>query len=263
VIATTCQRWRDRRGTYRPAGEPIRTSAYEVAPIAEDRVARAFVERHHYSGSYPAALARYGLHRRGELVGVAVLSMPQSMAALEATVPLPCPTAAKAELGRLVLLDDVPANGESWFLARAFELAARDGFEGIGSHSDPTPRTDRSGAVIFPGHIGTIYQATNATYVGKSNPHTLRLFEDGSVFTNPTWGKLRLRKRGWRYAMELLLEHGAPEPTGEWRAWVTRAVHAVTRGLRHHGNHRYVWALDKRLRRHLPESLAYPKLGPC
>lgn len=262
MITSSCQRWRDRRGTYRPAGEPIRTAEYEVAEIVADGNPRAFVERHHYSGSYPAARARFGLYRRrGELVGVAVLSTPPSTAALDAALPLPCERDAKAELGRLVLLDDVPANGESWFLARVFELAARDGFEAIVAHSDPVQRRSLDGAVVFPGHIGTIYQATNARYVGKSNPSTLRLFADGSVFSARSWSKLRQRERGWRYALELLLEHGAPAPRGEWRAWVTRAVHAVTRPLRHHGNHRYIWALDRALRRHLPEGLAYPKFG--
>lgn len=33
VITSTCQRWRDKRGTYRPAGETIVTRDYEVADI--------------------------------------------------------------------------------------------------------------------------------------------------------------------------------------------------------------------------------------
>jgi hypothetical protein len=35
----------------------------------------------------------------------------------------------------------------------------------------------------------------------------------------------------------------------------------TTRTFRHRGNHRYLWTLDRRLRRHLPEGVAYPKLG--
>jgi hypothetical protein len=38
--------------------------------------------------------------------------------------------AEAVELGRLVLLDDVPANGESWFIARAFELLRARGYTG-------------------------------------------------------------------------------------------------------------------------------------
>lgn len=55
MIAAHCQRWRDRRGTYRPANEPFDPQGYEVAPIDTDREARGFVEAHHYSGTYPVA----------------------------------------------------------------------------------------------------------------------------------------------------------------------------------------------------------------
>lgn len=258
--AQPCQRWRDRRGSYRPAGEPIRPRDYEVAPIATDREARAFVERHHYSGSYPAARARFGLYRAGELVGVTVLSHPASEAALAASVPLPCDRLAKAELGRLVLLDDVPANGESFFVARAFELARAAGFEAVVAHSDPEQRTSAIGQVVFGGHLGTIYQATNATYLGRTEARTWRLLPDGSVLSARALSKLRQREKGWRYVVDLLLEHGAPTPAGEWREWVSVAVGSVSRTYRHRGNHRYLWALDRRLRRFLPEGQAYPKL---
>lgn len=255
-----CQRWRDRMGTYRPAGEPIRTADYEVSEIATDREARAFVERHHYSASYPAARARYGLHRSGELVGVAVLSHPASEAALAAALPLPCDRLAKAELGRLVLLDDVPANGESWFMARAFELARQDGFEAIVSHSDPEQRRTSTGQIVFGGHLGLIYQATNATYCGRTPARTWRLLPDGTVLSARGLSKLRLKEKGWRYVVELLLEHGAPPPAGDWREWCTLAIETVSRTFRHRGTHRYVWSLDRRLRRYLPASLPYPKL---
>ena len=256
-MIAACQRWRDRRDSYRPAGEPIRTALYDVAAIASDRVARAFVEQHHYSGSFPAARARFGLYRRGELVGVAVLSQPPSQAALDAALTFGGD--GRAELGRFVLLDDVPANGESWFLARCFELAARAGFTGIVAHSDPERRTSSSGALVFGGHLGTIYQATNATYCGRTPARTWRLLPDGTVLSARALSKLRLRDRGWRYVVELLLEHGAPAPAGDWRTWCASAVNAVSRTYRHRGNHRYLWALDRRLRRHLPAALPYPK----
>jgi hypothetical protein len=49
-----CQRWRDRRDSYRPAGEVIATQDYTVASLPSDAVAKAFVQQHHYSGTYPA-----------------------------------------------------------------------------------------------------------------------------------------------------------------------------------------------------------------
>jgi len=260
MIVDVAQRWRDRRSTYRPAGEPIVTSRYEVAAIPDDTTARRFVEQHHYERSLGAARFRAGLFRAGELVGVAVLTHPSSEAALEKALPLPCERLAKTELGRLVLLNDVPSNGESWFVARVFELARLEGFEAIVSHADPEPRTDIAGGEVFLGHYGGIYQALNAVYRGKTNPSTIRLLPDGHVLNNRTIGKLRKRERGFEPVVEQLVAFGAPPPSGDWRTWVRAAVAATTRPVRHRGKHRYVWALDRRLRRHLPDSMRYPKL---
>lgn len=255
MLTPVCQRWRARRDLYRPAGEPIVTRHYEVARIDRDN-ARAFVEQHHYERSFPAAVAQFGLFR-GELVGVAVLSQPASQAALDAALPF---SDAGIELGRFVLLDQVPSNGESWFLARAFELARRDGFEAIVAHSDPQPRATAAGDTVFIGHIGGIYQATNAVYCGLTPRRTRRLLPNGLVLSRRAISKLNARARGWRYVVDLLVRYGAPPPSGDWRAWCALAVDAVSRPVRHTGNHRYVWALDRRLRRHLPEGKAYPKL---
>jgi hypothetical protein len=258
MITSHCQRWRDRRGTYRVIGEPICTRKYEVSSIGSDHIARKFVVTHHYSGSYVAARMRIGLYRASELVGIAVLSQPASQAALHAALPFPA--AARVELGRFVLLDDVPANGESWFLARCFALAMREGFDAVVAHSDPETRRCSDGRIVFPGHAGTIYQSTNAVYVGRTPARTWRLFSDGSVFSARTWSKLRGRERGWQYATALLVAHGAPRPEGDWQRWVRTAVDAVTRPMRHYGTHRYLWALKPRLRRQLPAGMRYPKI---
>lgn len=255
MLTQHCQRWRDRRGTYRPAGEPIDTKRYEITVLETDRLARSFVERHHYSGSYVAALLRVGLYRGDELVGVAVLSQPASQAALDAALPLP--GVLRAELGRFVLVDDVPANGESWFLGRVFELARRRGFEALVAHSDPQQRF-AYGRTVFGGHIGTIYQGTNARYRGLTPARTWRLFPNGAVFSARAWSKLRARERGWQYAVDQLVAHGAPEPDGDWDQWVRDAVGAATRPWRHHGTHRYIWPLVRHARR-LPEGRVYPK----
>jgi hypothetical protein len=71
----------------------------------------------HYSGTYPAAAQRYGLldvaGKESRLVGVAVLSVPLQARVLTQVFPSLQPYAESLELGRLVLDDEVPANGES------------------------------------------------------------------------------------------------------------------------------------------------------
>ena len=60
------QRWRLRRDSYRPAGEPINPRLYEVAELAGDRESKAFILTHHYSASLSKrAIQVWASHRRG------------------------------------------------------------------------------------------------------------------------------------------------------------------------------------------------------
>lgn len=258
MITDLAQRWNGRATSYRPAGEPINTSAYEVAEITSDAIARAFVEQHHYSGSYPAARFRFGLYRSGALEGVAVFSVPVNDKALSMFPGAPIES---VELGRFVLLDAVPGNGETWFLGRAFECLRAKGLIGVLSFSDPLPRSTATGERIFRGHVGTIYQAHNARYLGRATARTLRLLPDGRVFSARTAQKIRAGERGWRYAVDELLAAGAAPCTGDRGEWLRAELPRVTRTLRHPGNYRYAWGLQRKVQRALPASLPYPKVA--
>lgn len=243
------QRWFQRLNTWRDASEIIDTRAYEVAEIPDDTTAKAFVEEHHYSGTYPAARARYGLYRGDLHVGVAVFSHPPNEAVLRR---LPCERMAGIELGRFVLLSDVPGNGESWFLARCFEHLRGKGIEALVSHSDPLPRRDASGELVLPGHVGQIYQATNAIYGGRTRARTLWILPDGTVFSERAMTKIRARDRGYRYAIDQLVRHGAERPLNlgqDLAAWLSTELPRVARRVKHRGNHRYFWALSRTLRK--------------
>jgi hypothetical protein len=134
---------------------------------------------------------------------------------------------------------------------------------GVVSFSDPVARATVTGEVVFLGHVGTVYQALNATYLGLGTSRTLRLLPDGRVFSARSEQKIRAQESGCRYATEILLAAGAPEPVrGEDPgAWLRRVLPLVTRKMRHGGNHKYCWALARRDRRYLPASLPYPKLS--
>jgi hypothetical protein len=252
------QRWAEGRSRFRPAGEVIRPADYEVAPMASDAEAKAFVETHHYSRTYPAARFRVGLYRRGALVGVAVFSHPCSDKVLTSVFP---DARSSVELGRFVLLEDVPGNGETWFLARAFAVLKAAGIRGVVSFSDPVPRAAADGRRVFAGHIGTIYQAHNGRYLGRGTARTLRLLPDARVLSDRAIQKIRSGDRGWRYSAAQLEAFGAPACPAEAEArgaWLAEALEALTRRMRHPGNHKYAWALDRRLE--LPAGLAYPKM---
>lgn len=251
------QRWCQGRASYRPA-DPIRPADYEVVPLDGDVTAKRFVLEHHYSGTYPAARVRHGLYRHGVLVGVAVFSHPCNDVVLTSVFP---DARTSVELGRFVLLDEVPGNGETWFLGRCFALLRHVGLRGVVSFSDPVARSTADGRRIFPGHIGTIYQAHNAGYLGRGTARTLRILPDGQVLSARALQKMRTGERGWRYAATVMEQAGAspcPETDGDRRAWLQVWLGQLTRRLAHPGNFKYAWALDKRLT--LPASFPYPKL---
>ena len=253
------QRWRYGRDAYRPPDEPIRTREYDVAELPDDSLAKPFVLAHHYSATYPAARWRFGLFRRGVLQGVAVFSHPCNDRVL--TAVFPGRATDSVELGRFVLLDEVPGNGESWVLGRCFRLLRKEGLAGVLAFSDPCRRLNRQGIAVFGGHVGTIYQATNGVYLGRSTARTLAVLPNGSVFSERAQQKVRSADQGVRYAVNQLVACGAEPPRcyeeNHLRGWLWHWKTRLCRPLRHHGNHRYAWPLSRRVR--LPRGLPYPK----
>lgn len=249
ALSPWCQRWSEHQPRWtHPNGARFSPARYGVAPLA-DVAARAFCTRHHYAGSaYPAALRRYGLTDRdtGQLVGVAVIAAPVAARVLTGPFPTLEPYRQGAELARFVLSDDVPANGESWMLAQVFRHLRDDGFRGIVSFADPLPRAGADGTLNKPGHIGLIYQATNALYTGQATPRTLTVLPDGTILNDRTAQKIRSQHVGHHYAEQRLLEHGAPprQPSQPAQDWLRDALTVIgARRVRHPGNHRYLFRL--------------------
>lgn len=265
VLFPFVQRWRDGRSRFRPAHEVINPRDFDVAAIPEAE-AKAFVLQHHYAGSYPAARFRLGMFRHADqrLVGVAVFSVPVRDEVI--TNVFPGDPMEATELGRFVLLDKgthgeagVAGNGESWFIARCFEQLRQEGLRGVVSFSDPMARSTTAGELVTPGHVGVIYQATNAVYLGQAKPGKLLLLPNARAFSARALAKIKHGEPGWRYAVEQLVSAGAPPLEGEPAAWLERALATTTRAVRHPGNHKYAWALQGKAARVLPASLPYPR----
>ena len=257
-----CQRWHRRRASYRPAGEPIDVARHQVMPM-DFGDAKRFVLEHHYSGSMPASQLQIGLYSKPtpfsaeQLAGVLVFSVPVQEAAVPAWLEGLSPRAG-VEIGRLVLRDSVPANGETFMLGRAFrhlreQLPAVDG---VLSYCDPMERTDADGNVVKRGHVGTIYKAHNARLAGTSSPRTLILGRDGRCVSQRALSKIRCGEQGAEYAMRQLVDMGAPArlPFEDGGAYVRRALlDGGFRRLRHPGNFVFTWRLNRRRGRHNPE----------
>jgi hypothetical protein len=264
MITNKQQRWRKKRSSWAPEHALFDPKQYDVV-VVNELTAKSFIVEHHYSGTYPAARFRVGLVRGEELVGVAVFSVPCNQKVIARYAELETHNQG-VELGRLVLLDDVAYNAESWFLARAFKLVKKHlGIRFCLSFSDPVARYTDSGEIVKPGHVGQIYQALNAEYYGRASRATMLLMADGRVMNPRTLGKIRREEQGMDYAVGQLISAGAPAPySDESGASYVARVSPMFRKLRHPGNLSYGWAFDKHVATKLP-TLPYvrmPDLNP-
>ncbi|WP_240529881.1 hypothetical protein [Streptomyces mangrovisoli] len=163
-----------------------------------------------------------------------------------------------------MLLDACPGNAESWFLARCFEALLADGVRGIVSFADPVPRRTSSGVLVMPGHVGTIYAASNAVYTGRATARTVKVLPDGTVFDR-TAQKIRRQEQGHEYAVGQLVALGArrPQPGGDPALWLREALTTVgARNVHHRGAHRFVFRLGRTRREREEIELGLPAVRP-
>ncbi len=265
------QRWRNRRSRFIDNDTTIDPKRYGVDVIHCYRQAKPFVIEHHYSGTFPATRLSCGLFRNGpagtsQLVGVCAFSVPVNNASVSLHTGLNDPTNG-VDLGRLVLLDDVEANGESWFVSRAFSLLrqVKPGIQSVIAYSDPMPRYGQDGTILMPGHCGLVYQALSARFRGCSKARVLTLLPTGHVLSPRAVSKIRAQETGAAYAERQLMDAGAPprglgERPDDWLYRLDRLGFFAR--VKHPGNLVYTFALTKAARlagRSLPSS-PFPRL---
>jgi len=131
-------------------------------------------------------------------------------------------------------------------------MLRREGFAGVISYSDPLKRMTTDGREITPGHVGIVYQALSAVYLGTSRPGTLRLLPDGQAFHHRSAQKVRGSERNWQSAIRQLQNHGAGPLRGDPALWLKEWIPKITRAVAHPGQHKYAFALHPAVRRSLP-----------
>jgi hypothetical protein len=248
-----CQRWTKGRESYRDDRLVIDPNRHGVELI-DELDAKRFLVRNHYAGSesYPATELRIGLYRADglgspRLVGALVFAEPQSKGAIPKWTGLE--ERQGTTLARLALLDEVEANGETWFLRRAFRLLQEriPDVRAVVSYSDPVARVNAQGVRYKPGHIGRIYKAHNGLYRGTTKRDDCYLLPDGQVFAPRSLSKLRNSERGAAGVERKLRKLGAPPRlVGESdRDYVYRLVRGdlFLRRRRRPGNHVYTWPI--------------------
>lgn len=154
---------------------------------------REFIMKHHYSGGCGVAAMTWGLFEsvNETMVGAIAFQTPCSENVRRSIFGDEYKDHV-TELHRLVTLDDTPHNTESWFISRALKALKeyKPKYRGVVSFADGTE-----------GHIGTIYQATNAIYYGTSSPSTFYRDQDDRLRHPRQCGenitKSDAEERGW------------------------------------------------------------------
>lgn len=147
----------------------------QVRPVLRSEV-RHFIETHHYSKSINGVTSDicFGLFWENRLVG-AMLFGKLGMAGCWKKY---ADSADKViELRRLCCIDDTPPFSESFFIGAALRwLKANTQYAVVVSYADPNH-----------GHQGTIYKASNFTYLGITSPTKVIVrISDQKVFHDKT-----------------------------------------------------------------------------
>lgn len=154
---------------------------YTVRIIAQ-KIAKPYIIEHHYSHTYPAGCVNLGLFLEDELIGVIVfgLSCQAKMASSIVTI---LKQYDYYELQRLHIMDCTPSGAESWFISKAFDWLKtnKPNIVMLVSFADP-----------YEGHEGTVYQATNWNYVGKTKAVMSILIKMARLYTIELYLRVKL-----------------------------------------------------------------------
>ena len=143
---------------------------YTIKKIKKNEAVK-YIQEHHYSKTCsPNPFPCYGLFNN-KLIGVLMFAVPCSENVRSSFLGKKYKKRI-TELHRLHILDIAPFNTESWFISKCLKLLKQIQPEiwGIVSFADPNE-----------GHNGTIYKATNAYYLGKSNKATFYRDQKGRL----------------------------------------------------------------------------------
>ena len=153
---------------------------------------KEFIKEHHYSRGCHNGPMTWGLFSGDRLIGVCAFATPSSEA-VRASLWGAEHKSYVTELHRLVILDETPKNTESWFISRALKglKSEKPVIWGVLSFADGTE-----------GHVGTIYQATNALYLGTTGSKATFYRDETGRLRHPRQNGENISKqeaelRGW------------------------------------------------------------------
>lgn len=171
----------------------IKVRETTVHPVTAKDV-REFSRRYHYTGVGGNAQWRWGLWSGPLLLGVVAYNLPtrQTCASVFGDQGIE----NVWHMGRLAMADAAPRNSESRLIAGSLAQIQRD-YSNVWAVL--------TFAAVSAGHIGYVYQATNAIYTGTGGDTSYLLDCDGNRRGTKQGGRLtkaEIAARGWTSVKE-------------------------------------------------------------
>lgn len=169
--------------------EAVKVRDMHVAP-ASTRDVQEFARRYHYTATGGNMSWRWGLYHGVTLMGVVAYNLPTRETC--ESVFGPDHFDKVWHMGRLALADSAPRNSESRLIAGSLKAIQRDyrNVWGVLTY-----------AATDVGHIGYVYQATNALYTGSGGDSHYYVDAKGDRRSTYLGGKgvsdTRAREMGW------------------------------------------------------------------
>lgn len=165
--------------------QPAKVKDFQVHPVTKQEI-QFFAEKWHYSKSAGSVLWAYGLYNQYKLLGIVAYNMPtREVCAFPFGEDY---VDSVVHMGRLVCRDEAPRNSESKLIAQSLKLLKLD---------KPNIRAVITYAAGRQNHLGYVYQATNALYLGTANERSFYIDEKGNHRSTNKIYYAEALARGW------------------------------------------------------------------
>ena len=207
-------------------------SKVDVGPITSLE-AKSIIIKYHYSHKWSGGTYSFGVYYNNLLVGCLSYATPVGPYVVDTiTKTFKLNKSKIYELRRLWIADGLGTNIESYSIGQSFRFLRKYGIDILISYSDPNQK-----------HLGKVYQATNWYYQGQLDGKICR---DGFMVN------------GEKYHRKTILEKYGTKKEDYLKE--LKKIDSNFKELLKEGKHRYLYILNKKLKKKILSDLKYPIL---
>ena len=207
-------------------------SKVDVGPITSME-AKSMIVKYHYSHKWSGGIYSFGVYYNNLLVGCLSYAIPVGSNVVNTiTKTFKFDKSKLYELRRLWVADGLGTNIESYSIGQSFKFLRKYGVDILVSYSDPAQK-----------HQGKIYQATNWYYQGRLHGKT---WEDGFIINGKKY-----------HHKTILMKYGTKK---EDYLRNLKKIDPNFKQLKKEAKHRYLYILNKKLKKKILSDLKYPIL---